>query len=345
MTRVCLVVTCLVVAVACGGDKSSPVPTFPSSSTRTAIVSTLAFQGPAPVIGPGETGQVKLLARFSDGSERDVTADATWASTQPQIATVEPGVIKGVALGRTTIRATYMNRNASLNLVIQPAGTFIVSGNITEPVLVVVPIATVTALSGGADLATTTSFGTYELFGISGTVTLRVSSPGYVTETKTLTVTQNVRVDVEIKPVVAPASVGGTYSMTLTISPSCSIVPADQRTRTYTATITQNSAQLSIRLSGANFVRSGAVEKSSFGGKISGSAMTLDFGDGYYVFYYGAIVQEMLPGGQILGIWGTMRATAGATMSGDLAGGFTYRENNRTAGCSASDNRLTFTRR
>jgi Carboxypeptidase regulatory-like domain len=345
MNRVCLVVASVVVAVACGGDKSSPAPTVPTTSTGTAFLSMVAFQGPTPLIGPGETAQIKVIASFSDGSVRDVTADATLASTQPQIATVEAGVIKGVALGRTTIRATYMNRNAFLNLIIQPAGTFIVSGNITEPVSVVVPNATVMVLAGARNSVTTTSFGFYELFGMSGTVTLRVSSPGYVDETRTLTVMQNERVNVEIRPIVAPASVAGTYGMTLTISPSCSIVPAEQRTRTYTATISQDAARLSIKLSDANFVRSGTVEKSSFGGKVSGSSIVLDFGDGYYVFYYGANVQETLPGGQILGIWGSMTVSAGQSMSGNLVGGFTYRENNRTNGCSGSDNRLVLTRR
>ena len=50
--------------------------------------------------------QVKAVARFTDGSERDVTAEARWTSSQPQIATVDAGVITGHALGRTGIRAS-----------------------------------------------------------------------------------------------------------------------------------------------------------------------------------------------------------------------------------------------
>ncbi len=187
---------------------------------------------------------MKAVARFTDGSERDVTADARWTSTQPQIATVDAGVITGQALGRTQIRATYMSRNACLAIVVKPEGTFILSGTITEPGPVNVGMATVTVLGGPLNQVTANSFGFYELFGVSGTLTLRVSKPGYLDETRTLTVTQDQRVDVQIRPISAPTPVAGIYRMTLTISPSCSIVPDDQKTRTYTAAIGQDEARL-----------------------------------------------------------------------------------------------------
>ena len=184
--------------------------------------------------------QVRAVARFTDGTERDVRADATWTSTQPQIATVDAGVITGRALGRTVIRATYMSRGASLTIVVKPEGTFILSGNIIEPGPVSVGSATVTVLGGPLNQVTANSFGFYEVFGVSGTVTLRVSKPGYLDETRTLTVTQDQRLDLQIRPISGPTPVAGIYRMTLTISPSCSIVPDDQKTRTYTAAIGQD---------------------------------------------------------------------------------------------------------
>ncbi len=126
MKRACLAVISVLMAVACGGDQSVP-------TTPTVNAFSFAIQGPPPTVGPGQMAQVKAVARFTDGSERDVTADARWTSTQPQIATVDAGVITGQALGRTVIRATYMSRDASLTLVVKPAGTFVLSGNITEP--------------------------------------------------------------------------------------------------------------------------------------------------------------------------------------------------------------------
>jgi hypothetical protein len=130
--------------------------------------------------------------------------------------------------------------------------------------------------------------------------------------------------------------------MTLTISPSCSIVPDDQKTRVYTATIVQDSARLTIQLSDAIFVR----DLRTFYGSVSGSTVTLNWGSSFYYYYYDTAVQETLPGGQILGIWGTMVGPAAAQpISGSLAGGFTYREGNRTRSCSAADNRLVLERK
>jgi hypothetical protein len=345
MNRAYLAGTCVLITVACGGDKTLPIPTTSTSTAAFGTFTSVVVQGPAPTIGPGQTAQVKAVARFSDGTERDVSTDATWASSQPQIATVNGGMIKGQALGRTVIRATYMSRTASLTIVVEPEGTFVVSGNITEPGSLSVGMATVAVLGGPLNSVTANGGGFYELFGVSGTVTLRVSSPRYLDETRTLTVTQDQKLNVEIRPIVGPTPVAGTYRMTLKISPSCSIVPDDQKTRMYTATIGQDGARLTIQLSDANFVRDSRAEKSSFSGRVSGSTVTFDWGSGYYVCYYGASVQETLPGGQILGIWGTMVATAAQTISGNLVGGFTFREGNRTSGCSAADNGVAFTRK
>ena len=89
---------------------------------------------------------------------------------------------------------------------------------------------------------------------MSGTVTLRVSKPGYLDDTRTVTVTQDQRLDVQIRPISGPTPVAGIYRLTLTISPSCAIVPDDQKTRTYTAAIGQEEARLRIELGDANFV-------------------------------------------------------------------------------------------
>ena len=292
---------------------------------------------------------VKAVARFSDGSERDVTADARWTSTQPEIATVDAGVITGQALGRTLIRVTYLSRSASLAMLIKPEGTFILQGSITEPGPVNVGTATVAVLSGPSQRQVTAdSSGFYELIGVTGMLTLRVSKPGYRDETRTLSVTQDQTFDVQIRPISAPTSVAGTYGVRLTISPSCSIVPNDQKTRTYTATIAQDMARLSVKLGDANFVAGPNGEMNSFTGTVFGSTVTFNWGDGgYYYYYYDGTsqVQETLQGGQILGIWGKLVVAAGQTLSGNLVGGFSFRDGNRTSRCSATDNSVVFTRK
>ena len=180
---------------------------------------------------------------------------------------------------------------------------------------------------------------------MSGTLTLRVSKPGYLDETRTLTVTQDQRLDVQIRPISGPTPVAGIYRMTLTISPSCSIVPDDQKTRTYTAAIGQDEARLRIQLGDANFALIW-WEQNSFNGTVFGSTVTFDWGDGYAAFYYGTKRSGDSAGRSDSRNLGHDGRPGGAqTISGNLVGGFTFREGNRTRGCSAADNRVVFTRR
>jgi hypothetical protein len=326
--------------VACHSDKN-PFPTNPT--TPTPSLSNVSFQTPGPTsVGPGQTAQMTAVARFSDGSTRTVTDQATWTSSQPQIATVAAGVVTGRALGRTQIRAAYQNRSTSLNIVVEPDGTFIVSGNITEPGSVAVSGATV-SVPGNPPNQVVSPSGFYEIFGVSGTVMLTVSKPGYLDETRTLQVTQNQKMDVQIRPIVAPTAVAGDYRMTLTISPSCTIVPDDQKTRTYTATIEQDNARLTIRLSDATFVSS----KNTATGAEFGSTVTIDFGNfGFYYYYYAPLpVQEIIPGGLVLGIWGKVVAPVSAqSISGNLVGGFTYGAPSKQC-LSGSDSKVVLTKK
>jgi Bacterial Ig-like domain (group 2) len=350
MKRACFALMSVLVAVACGSDKQFLVgkytgPTDPTAPTPVPIgpgITTVSLQGPPQAIGPGETGQMRAIARLTDGSDKDVTADAQWTSSQTQIATVSAGVVTGQALGRVQIRATYQSRSSFLTIVIKPAGTFILSGNITEPGPVTVGAATVSVTNGAPNQVTANTSGFYELFGVSGMVTLRVGKPGYIDETRTVTLMQDQKLDVQIRPISAPAGVAGTYRMTLTIAPSCSVVPDDQKIRIYTAAITQDNALVRVQLSDANF----AGGKNMFNGKASGSTVTFDLGGtSFYYYYYSGYLQENLPSGQLLTIFGALTATPAAqTLSGNLVGGFTYREGNRTRSCTSNTNSVVFTR-
>ncbi len=345
MNRAHLVLIAVLTVMACGEDKTPVVPTGPAPNPQPALLS-VVIEGP-PSVGPRETAQVRAMARFADGSERDVTADARWTTSRSTVATVDAGVITGQALGRAQIRATYQSRSAGLPIVIKPQGTFVLNGTVTEPGSVNIGMATVAVLGTPLYQVSTDNLGFYELFGVSGPLTLRVSRPGYLDETRTLTVTQDQKFDVQIRPITAPTNVTGTYRVTLTISPSCSIVPNDQKTRTYDATIGQDSAKVNVQLGDAKFLAGPDGEKSRLNGTVFGSTVTFVWGEGsaYYYYYNDYYVQELLPGGQILGIWGRLVAPVAQTLSGNLVGGFSFREGNRTGTCSAADNRVVFTRK
>lgn len=97
-------------AIACsGGNKTSP--TAPSSSSTisgpaAATLSSIAVTGSAPAVGG--TAQFTATATFSDGTTKNVTASATWASSNTTVlAVASTGVASGIGLGNANVQATY----------------------------------------------------------------------------------------------------------------------------------------------------------------------------------------------------------------------------------------------
>jgi uncharacterized protein YjdB len=88
--------------------------TFNVGTTLTVVV----VSGTAPAIGAGN--QFTAMARFDDGSIQDMTRQATWTSSNSDLATVgADGVVTGVAAGVVTITARYQNLtgSATFNIV------------------------------------------------------------------------------------------------------------------------------------------------------------------------------------------------------------------------------------
>ena len=340
MKRASLVAVSVLLTVGCNGDK---VPTAPTAPTATSIG--LSLSPSVRTIPPGQTAHLIATAGYNDGSVRDVTGQTTWTSSQPNVASVSAGTVTGVGLGATEIRANFERWSSSMSLVVEPNGTFILTGKITAPVGVGVSGATVEVISGPPNQVTTNSNGFYQLFGVAGTVTVRVSKTDYFDEMRTVTMSADRTLDVEITPRAAPADVAGTYRATFTAAASCASPPAELKTRTYTARIDQDGVRLLITLSGASFV----TAKNTFQGGVFGNTVTFNIGsDGFYDYaYYGATVRELLPSGQILGILGTVTATATPqSISGPISGRFTVtlKTDGFVTYCSENDNRVVFTR-
>jgi Carboxypeptidase regulatory-like domain/Bacterial Ig-like domain (group 2) len=340
MKRASLIAVSFLLTLACDGDKTLTPPPTPFVPPVTSV--SVSLSPLVQTIPPGQTARLIATARYSDGSTKDVTSQATWTSTDARVATVSSGAVTGVALGSVVIRANFERWSTFMTIVIEPDGTFILSGKVTEAGGVVVGGATVEVISGTPNQTITNSGGSYRLFGIGGTSILRFGKTGYFDERRSVTMSADQSLDVEITPRSAPASVAGTYRVTFTASASCTILAAELKTRTYTARIDQDAARLLVTLSGASFV----TMKNSFSGKVFGNTVTFDMGEGgYYYYYYGAPVQEVLPGGQILGIFGTMTASATPqSISGTLAGGFGLQTGRARTSCAANDHQVVFTR-
>ena len=94
------------------------------------------------------------------------------------MATVSAGAVTGVALGRTMIRVNFERWNTSMTIVIQPDGTFVLKGKVTEAGQLGVSGATVEVIDGPPTQMQTNSAGLYELFGMAGTFIMRVRQDG-----------------------------------------------------------------------------------------------------------------------------------------------------------------------
>ncbi len=99
----------LLLQTACGGATSAPIPD-PGGPGPTLVL--IAVMPSATVFLPKErTQQYTATGTFSDDSTLDLTSTATWASSDPAVASISnspgsKGLATGLSVGRTQITAT-----------------------------------------------------------------------------------------------------------------------------------------------------------------------------------------------------------------------------------------------
>lgn len=69
-------------------------------------------------MGLGQPTQLQAIAQLADGSSRTVTADATWRSSDPAVATVDRGLVNGMTPGSAVITVTYGGQAAEVTVVV-----------------------------------------------------------------------------------------------------------------------------------------------------------------------------------------------------------------------------------
>jgi hypothetical protein len=104
--------------LALGCDSENPAPPAgpsPADSYFESLQVSVVDNG-QPLIQPGQSRQFIATGRFADGSSFDYTAQTTWDSSDPKVATVSPaGLVTGVAEGRVTIRGSYGEKSGTLS--------------------------------------------------------------------------------------------------------------------------------------------------------------------------------------------------------------------------------------
>ena len=294
MRRLLLAAIGTVLVVMACDNKSGPPPPPPPVPT----VKALTINGRARV-APGETEQYEAIAQFTDGTTQVYTSRVQWFGGNSFVASLaNNGLLTARTAGEIFISANFGVIRSTLNVMVIPAGTFRLTGTVSESNLPVAA-ATVKVTSGvGAGLSgTTDSLGQYRIYGVSGPIEVEVSRPGYTTVTRSFNVHTDDLLDVpDFAQTNAPPSVAGTYTLTISIADGCSVYPrnaqfpAEAKTRSYTAVVTQNGPHLAVALSGANFIIQGG-KGNAFEGRVEPNQITFSLHSAgtyaYYYFYYG----------------------------------------------------------
>ena len=91
------------------------------TTAGTATVSVLDVSPSVETVSSGKSKHLTAVATFGDGSKKDVTNDAQWASDNPKTATVDDkGTVVGVSTGITSVKVTYGGAKASTTVTVTP---------------------------------------------------------------------------------------------------------------------------------------------------------------------------------------------------------------------------------
>jgi hypothetical protein len=319
-------------------------PKSPNGQATPAWLSSVAIGGALALHQPGDTGQLRVTATFSDGTTKDVTAEAAWSCSNGNgVVSVSAGLVTAVGLGSGEIRAAYAGHAARLAVRVAPEGAFLVKGPVTDggPNFSLHD-ARVEATSASGTYSTTTGSSGWFILPGAGLVTLRASKDGYDDAVVQVTVDHDQQVTLGLRRRQQPGTIVGVYTLVFTASPACTL-PPDAARRTYTAQIEEGRhvgfpEDLVVMLNGAVF----EWDEAGFTGATDGTAVRFQITDEYEARL---VVVEHL-GAVYMGYRGTATGvvsdkTIVATFNGRVrlsAGGATVAE------CSAADHRLEFTR-
>ena len=196
-TVVCALAAILAVALAgtlsgCGESPSAPSPTATTPAPALASIVSLRISGPASIAPRGRgvsVGQFNAIATWADGSIGDVTTNASWSTANFSVLhlATRPGEMQAEGRGETIVTATAGGISADFLVLVLEAGTFKISGIVTD-------IATGQGLSGVSMKTTTISAltdrsGHFALYGAVGAIELSASAFGFVVQVHSLVVT------------------------------------------------------------------------------------------------------------------------------------------------------------
>ena len=314
----------------------------PTSPSTTLPVQSIAVTGTLSLRQPGDTGQLTAIATFTDGTTKDVTAEASW-SVSPGLASVSAGLVTVLRYGSGTVAASSGGAHAYVPVRIAPDGAFLIQGKVTDQGAPVAGAKVEATCAAGCYAAFTDEGGWFWLPG-AGDVTLKTTGEGYQISTTQVAVGGDRQVAIALdRDAVATGPVLGSYTFTFTASPSCTF-PPEASPRTYRARIEDSGnavLNLGAWLSGSAFVTSGWFDEPGFAGRFDGTSVRFHIGSSEEFSF-----TESLPGGMTLSYDGEATGTPGERGIATVFNGTVTLKAGTTvvASCTAADHRLEFTR-
>ena len=343
-------------------DKSPTRPSVQPTGTPSApaAVTVVRIEIIAPAsIEPNASAQLTANAIKSDGSVETVTSQTQWTSTNARVLQVSSaGLVTAGERGETNLIARYQNRNATARMMVLPSGTFRLNGQVTDSGFPLEGV-TVAVIGGtGEGLTTVTdTTGAYAIYGVAGPIRLHAKKDGYLNRIEEVQVTENRALGFEMAVDGQRRDLSGTYALNITAAGCGSRLPDSAQNRSYVAAVEQSGPQLTVRLSGADFIVTRGYGDHFSGSVSADGKVRLVLGDPYsyyyYYYYYGHFdfVERLNPTSALL-VKGIVNATSSPTLiSGTLDGsilvslGTTAPFTRYSAQCSSRDHRFEMRRR
>ncbi|WP_243338515.1 Ig-like domain-containing protein [Anaeromyxobacter soli] len=246
------------------------------------------------VISAGQSASLRCLGITDGGAEIDVTAAAVWTSADPLVATVSRGVVSGVKVGGTDVRATYAGFSAQAHVTVEAASlaslllgvppTFTLAagdaldvrvfavysnGGLRDVTLLADWSSSAPATAAVSSVAQTAG----RLDALAAGAATITASFGGKTASAELTVASDSVIFVLVQPVPSPLPVGVGYPLRATA------LHADGTTADVTALATWSSDSSAVTVAAggvATMVAGGvAVVSASYGGAVGRAAVTV----------------------------------------------------------------------
>jgi hypothetical protein len=321
-------------------DNGNPVtPTLP---TPVVTPMSIAITGRTSLTRPGDSAQLTATATFSDGTTRNVTAEAEWVMDHPDVVSVSPrgGLLTAGSWGQCYVTVQFASLSARQQVRVVPEGMFLVTGRVTDGAGSPVPQARVELTSSDGLLNRFTNSQGMYAHPARGDVVLRVEKDGYEVQVRPLTVTRDEQANFELR--LAGAGLTGTYRLTFIASPSCTL-PSEVGRRTYTAQMRETGPNaVLVELDGADFSVWGCA---GFTGRREGNMVTFDITSDYtadcqFIEALGVRDRELAFSGTAIA---RLEDAIDATFSGEVVLR-TWAGHATIARCQATDHRFEFTR-